>query len=41
MHFYFPNDLDATTLTTNHIVIDLSGFSSGLAAFKKQCEKAQ
>ena len=41
VHFYSPNDLDATTPITNHIVIDLSGFSSGLAAFKKQCEKAQ
>jgi hypothetical protein len=41
VHFYFPNDLDATTPTTNHLVIDLSGFSSGLAAFKKQCEKAR
>jgi hypothetical protein len=34
--FYFPNDLDAGTQTTNHIVIDLAGFSNGLEAFKKQ-----
>ena len=35
VHFYFPNDLDATTPTTNHVVIDLPGFSSGLETFKK------
>jgi hypothetical protein len=39
VHFYFPNDLDARTPTTNHIVIDLSGFSAGLEAFKTQCEQ--
>ena len=39
VHFYFPNDLDASTPTTNHIVIDLSGFSAGLEAFKTQCEQ--
>ena len=32
-HFYFPNDLDASTQTTNHIIIDLAGFSDGVAAF--------
>ena len=36
VHFYFPNDLDASTQTTNHVVIDLSGFSSGVAAFTKR-----
>jgi hypothetical protein len=36
VHFYFPNDLDATTPTTNHVVIDLPGFSSGLETFKKK-----
>ena len=41
VHFYFPNDLDASTQTSNHVVIDLSGFSSGVAAFKKQCEQSQ
>jgi hypothetical protein len=41
VHFYFPNDLDATTPTTNHVVIDLPGFSSGLETFKKKCEGAQ
>lgn len=38
VHFYFPNDLKAGIRATNHVVIDLSGFSSGLEAFKKQCE---
>jgi hypothetical protein len=33
VHFYFPNDLDASTQTTNHMVIDLAGFSGGVAAF--------
>jgi hypothetical protein len=41
VHFYFPNDLDASTLTTSHIMIDLAGFSDGVAAFTKQCEQAQ
>jgi hypothetical protein len=41
IHFYFPNDPDTGPQTTNHIVIDLSGFSSGIAAFKKQCEQSQ
>ena len=33
VHFYFPNDLDASTQTINHMVIDLVGFSAGVAAF--------
>ena len=41
VHFYFPNDLDAGTGTTNHVAIDLSGFSRGLKAFKNQCEIPQ
>ena len=41
VHFYFPNDLDASTQTTNHIVVDLAGFSSGVAAFTSRCEQAQ
>ena len=27
VHFYFPNDLDASTQTTNHMVVDVAGFS--------------
>jgi hypothetical protein len=41
VHFYFPNELDTNTLTTNHIVIDLAGFSEGVAAFTKRCEEPQ
>ena len=41
VHFYFPNDLDASTQTTNHMVVDVSGFSSGVAAFTSRCEQAQ
>jgi hypothetical protein len=41
VHFYFPNDPDASTQTTNHMVIDLAGFSSGVAAFTSRCEQAQ
>ena len=41
VHFYFPNDWDAGTPTTNHIVIDPSGFSAGFEFFKTQCEEAQ
>ena len=41
VNFYFPNALDASTWTTNHISIDLAGFSDGVAAFTKRCEQAQ
>jgi hypothetical protein len=41
VHFYFPNALDASTRTTNHISTDLVGFSDGVAAFTKRCEQAQ
>jgi hypothetical protein len=41
VHFYFPNDLDASTQTTNHMVVDVAGFSSGVAAFTSRCDQAQ
>jgi hypothetical protein len=41
VHFYFPNDLDASTQTTNHMVVDVAGFSSGVAKFTSRCEQAQ
>ena len=41
VHFYFPNDLDASTQTINHTVVDLAGFSAGVAAFANRCEPAQ
>jgi len=37
VHFYFPNDLDAGK-ATNHMVIELAGFSAGVAAFTSRCE---
>src|ERR1700719_53114 len=40
-HFYFPNDPDASTQTTNHMVVDVAGFSSGVATFTSRCEQAQ
>jgi hypothetical protein len=41
VHVFFPNDLDASTQTTNHMVVDVFGFSSGVAAFTSRCEQAQ
>jgi hypothetical protein len=41
VHFYFPNDLDADAQTTNHIVVNLAGFSDGVAAFTNRCEQSQ
>ena len=41
VHFCFPNGLDTGTGATNHVVIDLSGFSRGLETFKKQCQQPQ
>jgi hypothetical protein len=41
VHFYFPNDLNATTQTTDHIIIDLAGFSEGVSAFTNRCEQSQ
>jgi hypothetical protein len=41
VHFYSSNDLDASTQTTNHMVIDLAGFSAGVVAFANRCEPPQ
>jgi hypothetical protein len=41
VHFYFPNDLDASTQTTNHMVVDVAEFSSGVATFTSRCEQAR
>jgi hypothetical protein len=41
IHFYFPNDLDASRRATNHIIIEPVGFSDGVAAFTKRCEQVQ
>ena len=37
VHIYFPNDLDAGK-ATNHMVIELAGFSAGVASFTSRCE---
>ena len=41
VHFYFPNDLDASTQIANHIIVELAGFSDGVEAFTKRCEHTQ
>ena len=41
VHVFFPNDMDASTQTTNHMVVDVAGFSRGVAAFTSRCEQAQ
>ena len=41
VHFYFPNELGAGTQTTNHVIIELPGFSGGVAAFTDRCEHSQ
>jgi hypothetical protein len=38
VHFYFPNDLDEGIQAINHIIIELPGFSGGVAAFTNRCE---
>jgi hypothetical protein len=35
VHFYFPNNLNASTHATDHIIIDLAGFSAN------RCEQSQ
>jgi hypothetical protein len=37
VYFYFPSDLDASTQTTHHMVVDVAGFSSGVATFTSRC----
>ena len=37
VHFFFPNDADASPQISNHIVIDVSGFSNGFVALIKAC----
>jgi hypothetical protein len=41
VHFDFPNDVDSGPPSTNHIVVDVSGFSDGFGAFEKACAKVQ
>ena len=41
VHFFFPNDSDAGPQIANHVVVDVSRFSDGFAAFKMACDKSQ
>jgi hypothetical protein len=40
-HFFFPNDGDAGHQNSNHIVVDVLGFSDGFSAFEKACTQSQ
>ena len=37
VHFFFPNDPDARPQISNHIIINVLGFSSGFSAFQTAC----
>jgi hypothetical protein len=37
VHFFFPNDLDTDSQRSNHIAINVSGFSDGFGAFQIRC----
>ena len=41
VHFVFPNDTSDGPQTSNHIVINVSGFSNGFDAFQKACASSQ
>ena len=41
VHFYFPNDPDSGPQISNHIAINISGFSDGFRAFQMACDKSQ
>jgi hypothetical protein len=41
VHFLFPNDVDFGPPSTDHIVVDVSGFSDGFGVFEKACAKVQ
>jgi hypothetical protein len=41
VHIYFSNDVEDGPPTSNHIVIDASGYSEGNEAFQKACARAQ
>jgi hypothetical protein len=40
VHFYFPNDPGAGK-STNHMIIEVAGFSAGVAAFTSRCERSR
>jgi hypothetical protein len=41
VHFVFPNDTSDGPQTSNHIAINLSGFSDGYEAFQIACASSQ
>jgi hypothetical protein len=41
IHFFFPNDGDAGHQNSNHIVVDVSGFSDAYGAFQMACTSSQ
>ena len=41
VHFFFPNDPDASPQISNHILINVSGFTDGFGAFQTACTSSQ
>ena len=41
VHFVFPNDTSDGPQTSNHIAINVSGFSDGFDAFQMACASPQ
>jgi hypothetical protein len=41
VHIFFPHDLDVSSQVSNHIVINVSGFSDGSGAFQTACARSQ
>ena len=41
VHFFVPNELDATPQESTHIIINVAGFSDGFGAFQMRCAPSQ
>ena len=41
VHFFFSNDPDASPQISNHILINVSGFTDGFGAFQTACTSSQ
>jgi hypothetical protein len=41
VHFFFPNDVGSGPQISNHIAINVSGFSDGFGAFQMRCAPSQ
>ena len=37
VHFYFPSGLDNGQQTSDHVIVDASGFAAKFAEFEKGC----